>query len=208
MKKLYISGETVLLDDDDYEIISAMTGWYILKNNDKNTYYVRHRQYGLLHRFILKLDQYDNNNFNIVDHIDKNGLNNQKSNLRVVNAIVNGRNRNACKKNKFNFNGLSYQKPGQSYKFGAIQVSYTINERYLNNPNRFKSKTKKFSISKYNFDYNKAVRDAVLFRIEMMKKYGYTVDERSETIEKRCLEENYNMEEILGISFKDIFGVE
>lgn len=40
-----------------------------------------------------------------------------------------------------------------------------------------------------------------------MREYGYIIDERSETIEKKCLLENPNMEEILGISFKD-FKVE
>lgn len=40
-----------------------------------------------------------------------------------------------------------------------------------------------------------------------MREYGYIVDERSETIEKKCLDENSNMEEVLDISFKD-FEVE
>lgn len=37
----------------------------------------------------------------------------------------------------------------------------------------------------------------------MMRQYGYAVDERSETIEKECLNELSNMEAILNISFKD-----
>ena len=41
----------------------------------------------------------------------------------------------------------------------------------------------------------------------MMRQYGYVIDERSETIEKECLNENSNMEEVLNISFKD-FEVE
>lgn len=36
-----------------------------------------------------------------------------------------------------------------------------------------------------------------------MREFNYIVDKRSETIEKKCLEENPNMEEILGITFKD-----
>lgn len=52
------------------------------------------------------------------------------------------------------------------------------------------------------------MKDAVLFRIAMMRQYGYLLDERSETIERKCLEEkNPNMGEILGISLKN-FQVE
>lgn len=50
------------------------------------------------------------------------------------------------------------------------------------------------------------LRDAILFRIEKMKENDYLLDERSTTIEKILLEnEEPNMEEILGISFKTIF---
>lgn len=40
-----------------------------------------------------------------------------------------------------------------------------------------------------------------------MREFDYIIDERSETIEKKCLKDNANMEEILNISFKD-FKVE
>ena len=46
-----------------------------------------------------------------------------------------------------------------------------------------------------------------MFRIEKMREFGYIIDERSETIEKECLKENSNMENVLNISFKD-FEVE
>lgn len=35
----------------------------------------------------------------------------------------------------------------------------------------------------------------------MMRQYGYQVDERSETIEKKCQQKDANMENILKISF-------
>lgn len=204
MKELYISNETVLLDDEDYEKISKMRGWYVMhgKRNSR-TLYATHDTYGRMHRYILGLD--DPNI--LVDHIDRNGLNNQKSNLRITNCSINKRNSHPISNNKFNFNGLSYEKPNRNRK-GRIKVSYSSNERVENRPNTFKQKTKSFSASTYNFNYNEMVRDAVLFRIEMMRKYNYIVDERSETIEKKCLEKDCNMEEILGISFKDIFEVE
>ena len=36
-------------------------------------------------------------------------------------------------------------------------------------------------------------------------EFGYIIDERSETIERKCKEDNYDMEQILGITFSDIF---
>lgn len=72
--------------------------------------------------------------------------------------------------------------------------------------NKFKQKTKSFGPTSGK-DFNTLIKDAVLFRISKMREYGYIIDERSETIEKKCLLENPNMEEILGISFKD-FEVE
>ena len=101
--------------------------------------------------------------------------------------------------NKFHFNGLSFEKPKDNRTW-RIKVSYSTDEKITEN--RFRQKTKSFGGTKYA-TLNEAIHDAVLFRIDMMRKYGYLLDERSETIEKKCLKENYNMEEILNISFKD-----
>ena len=68
--------------------------------------------------------------------------------------------------------------------------------------------SKSFGGTKYK-NLNDATKDAVLFRLEMMRKYGYIIDKRSETIEKEILanKENIDMEKLLNISFKD-FRVE
>lgn len=62
-----------MLDDEDYEIISKMKGWYVhpeYRNNAK-TNYAWHDIYGSLHRYILHLTD----STILVDHIDRNGLN-------------------------------------------------------------------------------------------------------------------------------------
>lgn len=105
--------------------------------------------------------------------------------------------------NKFHFNGLSFEKVKGNRQW-RIRVSYQTNERLTNN--KFKQKTKSFGLS-HGKDFNTLVKKAILFRLEKMREFGYIIDERSETIEKECLKENSNIEEILNISFKD-FEVE
>lgn len=141
----------------------------------------------------------------LVDHIDHNGLNNQKSNLRLVTSSINKKNQEIVKSNKFNFNGIALEKG----KNPRIRVRWSSGKpEYKNDGFRAKQCSKSFSLNKYNYNYNynKILRDAILFRIERMKENDYLLDERSTTIEKILLEnEEPNMEEILGISFKTLF---
>lgn len=201
MKKLYLTdGMEVLLDDEDYEVISKMPGWYIHKSQNLNsrTNYAQHDNYGKLHRYILGITDPKV----IIDHIDRNGLNCQKNNLRITNNSINKRNSDTLPKNVFHFNGLSYEK-GIGNRSGRIKVSYQTNERLASNPKKFQQRNKSFTVSQYS-NFNECLRQAVLFRLKKMKEYGYYLDERSETIEKLCQNENINLEEVLEINFQDI----
>jgi hypothetical protein len=201
MKFKLASGTIVLIDKKDYDNLPTKTGWYVQKEsyNNAKTSYVVHDKYGRLHRVILGIE--DPNI--LVDHIDRDGLNNKRSNLRIVTNSENKRNQGTVSNNKFNFNGLTYEKPNGN-RVGRIKVRYSTNE-YDERVKRYKTKTKSFSEAKYGTNYNKMVRDAVLFRLEKMREFGYIIDERSETIERKCKEDNYDMEQILGINFSDIF---
>ena len=203
MKTLFLTDNLpVLLDDEDYEIIKNMPGWYIQKNNNARTYYVKHDTYGKLHRYLLNITD----PLVTVDHIDRNGLNCQKSNLRIVSNSVNKRNSSTLKRNKFHFNGLSYEK-GSGNRKDRIKVSYSTDKRLASDNKKFEQKTKSFTIyDKTNI--NEYIKQAVLFRIEKMREFNYLVDERSEAIETEILNGNDNMEELLNISFNDILGVE
>ena len=179
-----------------------MSGWYIQKeeNNNAKTNYATHDVYGRLHRYILGVTD----SKILIDHIDRNGLNCQRKNLRITTCSENKRNSSTLSSNKFNFNGLSFEAPCGNRTW-RIRVSYSTNEKIAEN--RFRQATKSFGGKNYK-SLNEAIKDAVLFRIAMMRQYGYLLDERSETIERKCLEEkNPNMEEILGISLKN-FQVE
>ena len=201
MKKLYLTDNMeVLLDDEDYEKISKMSGWYIHKSQNLNsrTNYAQHDEYGKLHRYILGITD----SSVIDDHIDRNGLNCQKNNLRIVNNSINKRNSNTLPKNKFHFNGISYEK-GVGNRSGRIKVSYQTNERLASNPKKFQQRSKSFTVSQFK-NFNECLRQAILFRIEKMKEYGYLLDERSETIERECQNIDVNLETLLEINYQDI----
>lgn len=174
-----------------------MSGWYIAKNEKHNsrTDYVVHDKYGKLHRYLLGVTD----SKILVDHIDRNGLNCQRKNLRLVDCSTNKRNSNQYKNNKFIFNGSSFEK-GKGNRKWRIKVTYSTNLKTCSN--KYQQKRKSFGPANGD-NFNTALKKAVLFRIEKMREFNYIVDKRSETIEKKCLEENPNMEEILGITFKD-----
>ena len=184
------TGETALLDDEDYERI-PQSGWYVTNRTGKGnskTPYVQHDKYGKLHRYILNVD---NPNV-IVDHLDRNGLNNQKSNLRLTNCSINKRNADAYVRNEFNFSGITAERIDG--KITRIRAAW--------NEEKNARKSKSFSIKKYGL--SEAIRLAILTRIEKMRQFEYIIDERSETIEKSCLEPNADIESILGIDFEDL----
>jgi hypothetical protein len=91
---------TVLVDDKDYEFLNQFH-WQADKNNA-----VKGRVFGkqiLMHRFIMQVA--DNVE---VDHVDRNPLNNQRSNLRVATSSQNKCNRGPRKDNTSGFKGVSW----------------------------------------------------------------------------------------------------
>ncbi len=86
MKEIQLTqGKVALVDDADYEYLSQFK-WHCKKNNYVARDSLRKSIY--MHREIMKptADM-------VVDHIDGNGLNNQRSNLRICNKSQNGMNR-------------------------------------------------------------------------------------------------------------------
>ncbi len=100
------TGLPILVDDEDFAILSRFTwhttiqGYAQCKINGKNM---------LMHRFILNY-----NDKKVIDHIDHNKINNQKSNLRIVGQAINTQ--NVIKKSKTGFRGVFFE--SGSYKAG------------------------------------------------------------------------------------------
>lgn len=123
MKEIPLTkGYVAVVDDEDYEKISRHR-WYV--NLNKRRQYA-HRQYRyrgkqvlvLMHRLIINAPKGKN-----VDHIDGDGLNNQKSNLRLCTQAQNLWNQ--CRWSK---NGLSRRYKGvQRDQKGKWAVFISIN---------------------------------------------------------------------------------
>ena len=103
-------GKVAIVDDDMYDYLNQWK-WYASKS--KNSFYV-HRVLKRIngkqiktsmHRFIMKPEK----GF-VIDHLDGNGLNNQKNNLRICTFGQNGMNRGSQSNNKCGFKGVHFFK--------------------------------------------------------------------------------------------------
>jgi hypothetical protein len=123
----------ILVDDEDYEKIKRYP-WGVLTCKNSDVKYVKSRnidpdnmrKYYSLHRFVLGLE--DPKIF--VDHKDGNGLNNQKSNLRVSTIRQNCSNRGKQKNNKSVFKGVTILMGchGRVYKKPSYKVNFAIRD--------------------------------------------------------------------------------
>ena len=98
-------GNEFLVDIDDYYKISKYT-WYL------NQYgYIENQKVGKLHRFLLNAPDGKE-----VDHINRNKLDNRKSNLRIVDFSTNRQNRGKLKnKSVCNYKGVYFDKKTNKY---------------------------------------------------------------------------------------------
>ena len=96
-------GKVAIVDDDDFERLSTRK-WYAAKNH--GTFYAQSGKCVMMHRIIMNAPQERE-----VDHIDRNGLNNQKNNLRLCTAAENRKNRSSTSRFGYKgvwFNGCSF----------------------------------------------------------------------------------------------------
>lgn len=107
MKKIKLpKGKYAIVDDNDYKWLNKLN-WYACRYN--RTFYVRRNKsycdVMYMHRLILNAPKNK-----LVDHIDGNGLNNQRSNLRLCNHRQNLSNQKLRKDNKSGFKGVFWNK--------------------------------------------------------------------------------------------------
>lgn len=91
MRKIKLTrGMYAMVSDEDYERVSQFK-WYAnpgRRQGSVQSCYARCRAAGYMHRFIMGYPSHK-----VVDHIDGNGLNNQRENLRVVTVAENNLNK-------------------------------------------------------------------------------------------------------------------
>lgn len=112
MKEIVINSERfgkhiVMIDDEDYELISKYT-WSLLPSKNGQTYYAKTNLFNSkpaslqIHTLILK-------SYGLhVDHIDRNGLNNQKENLRICTRSQNMMNKIKIKPATSKYKGVCW----------------------------------------------------------------------------------------------------
>lgn len=125
MRKISLTqGKYALVDDEDFEKVSKLK-WFAYKNG--NFFYARHSarhsenkksQYKLLHRFIMKA----RSKKKFVDHINGNGLDNRRKNLRIVTHQQNTWNRQKQKNNTSGYIGVYFDKKNGKGKWKS-QIS-------------------------------------------------------------------------------------
>ena len=119
MKEIELNtGEITLVDDEDFERLTKYSWWAHLRR--KGTSNARAKIKGkdtLMHRFIMNAQKGQ-----IIDHIDRNPLNNQKSNLRFCSNSQNLLNRGTNENNTTGFKGVAWLK-----RFKKFRAQITIN---------------------------------------------------------------------------------
>lgn len=108
MRKIKLTqGKYAIVDDEDYERVSQYK-WYANRIGS-NIYAVRseggrvNRKFIFLHRFII-----DAPKNSMVDHINRNGLDCRRENLRFATKSQNMRNRGPNANNSSGFKGVSW----------------------------------------------------------------------------------------------------
>lgn len=119
--------KTVYLDEQDYSLVKGKT-FYV--HHVGQMFYVRINPHKVsLHRLIMKPPK-----GLVVDHVNRNGLDNRRENLRVVTIQENLRNQKRPN-NKTGTTGVSLQRSGKNMGYTAqIKINYQkIHLGFFNN---------------------------------------------------------------------------
>ena len=116
----------VKIDNDDLEKCNKLT-WHYAKNKDSK--YIQTRIKGKmikLHRYIMNM----NNSNLVVDHINRNPLDNRKSNLRICSYKENSFNKSIRVDNTSGIPGVSFHKTNKKWR---AKIKYNNFDKYYRN---------------------------------------------------------------------------
>lgn len=120
MKKIPLTkGKFALVDNEDYERLTAMKKWHFNSNGyaAKSKNYIKENgkrscKELVMHRVIMGLSSGDGFE---VDHINGDKLDNRKSNLRVCSSAENSRNKGLRKDNTSSYKGVHFHRPAGKF---------------------------------------------------------------------------------------------
>ena len=177
-------GAQVLLDNEDFDRLPK-TGWYLSKKelHNSNTDYAVHDTYGKMHRWILGFKPNESSNV-VVDHINHNGLDNRKQNLRLVTTSENKKNiATHYPNNQLHYTGINLEKSSKGRSRIRAKWSEGLPVLCNDGKRRAKQKTKSFFFDNNIDSCRDAICQAILYRNKKCRENGYILDERSTTIE-------------------------
>jgi hypothetical protein len=104
-------GKIAIVDDEDFEKLNKYR-WHYNKGYAVRTigHIIGKQKAIYMHRYLMKPTKNKK-----TDHIDGNGLNNQRRNLRVCSQSQNTKNRRINKNNKSGFIGVSWHMPSKKW---------------------------------------------------------------------------------------------
>lgn len=130
--KVYIKSKkyglkTMILDLDDFERINALTKsiTIYLSVYPRNIYavYEKNNKSNSIHRLVAQTPIGMH-----TDHINGNGLDNRKCNLRVVERVINNQNRRLSQNNKSKVNGVFWNKLAKKWN---VEISVDNKGKYI-----------------------------------------------------------------------------
>ena len=122
MRKIKLTqGKIALVDDEDYERVNQYKWYassypYAQRKKDKSTQ--------SMHRFILELSDPKIS----VDHINHNGLDNRRENMRICSQSENLRNRNKSENLSSKYKGVYFSRHAQKFK---AQIQWKKNKKHI-----------------------------------------------------------------------------
>ena len=124
-------GKEAFVDDEDYDYLSQ---WKWSLEPRRRSCYVRRKQYGLsrstnvyLHQVVAERGGLGQGPGDI-DHIDGNGLNNQRTNLRAATRSQNNANQRISRRNRSGFKGVYWSRAARKW---AAQIGVSGKHKYL-----------------------------------------------------------------------------
>ena len=130
VKKIKLSQDKItLVDDEDYEWLSQYN-WHLYTRKKSETIYANTNIYINNKRTTKKLHNLlinPSKGFE-VDHIDRDGLNNQKENLRIVTRSQNCINRSKFRNTTSKFKGVTWHKDNKKW---LAQIRLNKKKYYL-----------------------------------------------------------------------------